>query len=453
MITIKFNGAAKTVTGSCYLVKTQNAKFLVDCGMFQGPDVESKNLEDFEFNPKEIDFVLLTHAHMDHAGMLPKLIGHGFNGPIFATNNTIQISNLLLLDSAKIQEENFQKGMPYGKFTKTVGYAYNTSDVLKTTELLTSVSFDQEFSPKNSIKIKYLEAGHILGAASIEIDIEDEGKTKKIIFSGDIGRKNSKLINTFDKDYKSNPDFVIMESLYGGEYHPPRPDSVSDLISIINETTYRGGNSYIPSFAVERTQEIVNDLKLAYESDFLNHTTSVWLDSPLAQKVTRIYTEALQTTENNLFDFPSFKYVNKFRRSLKIAKNQKQVIIAGSGMADGGRILMHLATGLSDKRNSVIFVGFQAEGTLGRELADGAKTVFIGDQKVIVKAQIHHLHGFSAHGDTSDYLYWLERFKNEDLKTVFLVHAEEERAQALNSILNDKGYNTYIPSLKEEVRI
>jgi len=454
MIEIEFHGAAKTVTGSNYLVKTDKATFIVDCGMFQGEDVEYRNLEDYEYNPAEVDFVLLTHAHIDHSGMLPKLYKHGFRGKIFATSDSIRITSLLLMDSAKIQENNYKSGNFYGKYTKVVGLVYNTADAEETINLFSAVSYEDVFNPAEGINIKYIRSGHILGAASIEADIENGNEPRKIIFSGDIGRTKEHLIPSFDLDYKAEPDYILMESLYGGQIHPKREDSITEMIQIINETMARGGNVYIPCFAVQRTQEILNDLKSAKKQGRIANEVPVSLDSPLAQKVSYIYTTAMQTREDNPFDFPNLQYIKKYKQSTKLHRMNKQIIVAGSGMADGGRIVDHLSFGLRNKRNSVVFVGYQAEGTLGRELVDGAKEVIIGKTKVPVHAKIHHLHGFSAHGDTNDYINWVQRFKSNKLKKVFMIHAEPERSEIMDKELDKIGImESYIPSWKEKVTL
>lgn len=452
MIKIRFCGAAKTVTGSNYVVTTNHGTFVVDCGMFQGPEVENLNLADFQYNPEEVDFTLLTHAHIDHSGMLPKLTKHGFQGPIFATRNTIQITTELLLDSAKIQESNFKRGQFYGKYTQVKALVYNTLDANECIDRFRPVDYDDEFSPADGIKIKYLVAGHILGAASIEVDIEDDGVWKKVIFSGDIGRLKGGIIDTFDTNYKSEPDVILVESLYGGQYHPELQESVNEMVTLISETVKNGGSAFIPSFAVQRTQEILNDLRIAKESGALTDELKVWLDSPLAQRVTRIYTSALQHGADNIFDFENLIYVNKYKQSESLAFKHQQVVIAGSGMADGGRIVEHLSKALDNPKNTVIFVGFQAIGTMGRALTEGAKEIVIGSRNIKVKAKVVLLKGFSAHGDTNDYIAWVNRFKTSKLQKTFLVHAEPERAEALKDILEKEGVQgCYIPSLQEEI--
>lgn len=452
MIKVKFGGAAKTVTGSNYYVETENGNFVVDCGMFQGPDVEALNLEDFQYDPSTVKFALLTHAHIDHSGMLPKLHKHGFRGPIYATAHSIQISTELLLDSAKIQESTFERGDFYGKYTQVKALVYNTKDAQDTIMSFKTVDYDQEFSPVEGIKVKYHINGHILGAAAIEVQIKDGDTTKTIMFSGDIGRKKSIIIPTFEEKLDVKPDFIFVESLYGGEVHQDREDSAQRLVSLIRETIKNNGNVYIPSFAVQRTQEVLNDIRVAKENGQLDREIKVWLDSPLAQRITRIYTTALQRTEKNIFDFENLIYVKKFKQSTAINKMSGQVIIAGSGMADGGRIVNHLFRGLERGRNCVAFVGFQAEGTLGRELVEGSKNVRIGTKSIRVNAKIEHIEGFSAHGDTNDYLAWIKRFDNSSLKKVFLIHANEDRANAMKRVYSENGIEqTYIPSLNEEV--
>lgn len=452
MISVEFFGAAKTVTGSNYLVKTNHGNFVVDCGMFQGPDVEHLNLEDLEYNAQELKFAMLTHAHMDHSGMLPKLIKNGFSGKIYATSNTIQLTTELLLDSAKIQENNFQRGEFYGKYTQIKAIVYNTQTALATISMFSAVAFDRSFEPVPGIKITYIVAGHILGAASILVEVEDEGVIKKIVFSGDIGRVQSPIIPTFNSQFSYNADYVIMESLYGGQVHVDRIVSAQKLVEIIDETTKHGGNAFIPCFAVQRAQEILSDIKDAKEKRELDNDLPVFLDSPLAQRITGIYSRALSNQRDSEFDFDNLIYVKKAKQSAKITNQSGQVILAGSGMADGGRIMDHLIKALPNKKHSVIFVGFQAEGTLGRKLVEGEKKVLIGTKSIDVKAKIYQLEGFSAHGDTNDYTLWLNSFLNQNLKKIFLVHAEIDRSTAFQEHLVGLGIdNSYIPNFKEKI--
>ncbi|MCA9379481.1 MBL fold metallo-hydrolase [Candidatus Dojkabacteria bacterium] len=434
---IQFLGAAETVTGSCYLVQHEGVKFLVDCGMFQGPDVEERNLFDFDFDASTIDFALLTHTHIDHSGMMPKLTKFGFRGPIYATPHTIQLATILMLDSAKIQENNYREGIPW-KHAGKVQLVYNTADAEQAISQLSAVNMDDLFTPAKGINVTFVKAAHVLGAASIEIEMGGE----VFVFSGDIGRQNHDLIGGFDLDHKREVDYIVMESLYGGEYHPKRQESVAEMMTAIKETLESDGSVFIPCFAVQRTQEILNDLKIAKQSGVIGGDVPVYLDSPMAQRVTNIYSQALDHSEDSLFDFPGLKYIRNYRQSQKISRKSGQIIIAGSGMASGGRIVEHLMANLGNSKNLVCFVGYQAEATLGRELTElegsGVKSVVINDKDIKVNARIMHMHGFSAHGDTGDYLSWVERYNSPRLKQIFLVHAEPERAEALQEVLNSK---------------
>lgn len=446
---VQFLGASGTVTGSCYLVTTDTSKFLIDCGMYQGPDVEARNLDDFDFDPSTIDFVLLTHAHLDHIGLLPKLVRHGFAGKIYATMHSVQIGTIILLDAAKIQENNFTQGRPW-QFAGKVEMIYDTKDAEQTLTMFNSVNLNETFSPVDGVEVKYVHAGHILGAASLEIKINGE----VIVFSGDIGRTEHVLIGGFDPTHQLDAKYIVMESLYGGEYHPKRKESVAEMMQIVQKTLSRGGSVFIPTFAVQRTQELLNDFKIAKESGALGKDVPVWLDSPMAQEVTRIYGSALDHTEDSLFNFPNLGYVKHARQSARISKRPGQIILAGSGMANGGRILQHLAHNLGNKKNSVIFVGYQAEATLGRSLVEGAKSIQIDGLNVEVGAEIHYLHGFSAHGDTNDYKAWIGRYYNDGLSKVFLVHSEPERAKAMKDIFESEGKDhPYIPSWKETITL
>ncbi|BCX14077.1 MAG: MBL fold hydrolase [Candidatus Dojkabacteria bacterium] len=455
MITIEFGGAAETVTGSNFLVKSSRGTFIVDCGMFQGPDVEYRNLEDFNYDPSSVDFAVLTHAHLDHCGLFPKLVREGFSGKIYATTSTISLATEILLDSAKIQENNFKRGIPFGKFVDEVKLIYNSKDASDTISQFVSVNFRDTFEPVEGIKITFIRAGHVLGAASVEVEIDDVDGKRTILFSGDIGRAKEKIIDSYDLVYKSNPDYILLESLYGGMFHPPIEDSTQDLLNIVNETLERGGNVFIPSFALQRTQLLLTIFKHAKLNGSLDQDVHVWLDSPLAQRITNIYLKSLQQTDEPLFDFPNLHYVKKYKESIKLRKHKGQIIIAGSGMADGGRIVEHLFHGLKNKKNSVVFVGYQAEGTMGRVLVEGTKKVRIGTKNIPVNARIEYLHGFSAHGDTVDYENWLEPKKSDNLKKVFLIHAEKERAINMKNHLKDELdiANTYIPKWKEVVKL
>jgi metallo-beta-lactamase family protein len=449
MFKVTFIGATETVTGSCYLIETDTTKFIVDCGMYQGPEAEYRNMEAFPFNPNEVDFMLLTHAHLDHVGLIPKLVRHGFNGPIYATLHSAQIGEIIMRDSAKIQENNYSEGIAW-KFTGKVALIYNTHDAENAVEQFRVVNPGEEFVPADGITIKPVTAGHILGAVSFEIEYQG----KVVVFSGDIGRFNQDLIEGFSHEYKREVDYVVMEALYGGKIHPARHESVGEMMGIIRETLERGGSAYVPCFAVQRTQEILNDLKIAKSSGALADDVPVWLDTPMGQKVTRIYSSALDHTEDSKFNFPGLNYIQKHKKSEAISKLKGQIVISGSGMAEGGRILNHIRANISNPLNSFIFVGYQAEQTLGRALVEGAKNIMLDGMPLEVKAKIVHLQGFSAHGDANDYETWVKRYDTEKLKRIFFVHCEFDAARDLKKQFEDKKLDhPYIPRRAEVVEL
>lgn len=455
---IKFLGAAKTVTGSCYLIESQKASFLVDCGLFQGEDVYDRNFENFEFDPKKLDFVILTHAHMDHSGLLPKLVKQGFKGSIYLTIPTAQLSEILLLDAAKIQEGSYRKAdKPKGASFNTEPL-YKTADALRTIEMFESLNFEEEVVPAEGVTFSLVRAGHILGAACVLLDIDGT----KIVFSGDLGREKEAIIFSFDK-LQGNflADYVVMESLYGGELHQSREDAAGDLVRMINETIQRSGNVVIPSFAVHKTQEVLAVLKKAFENEAIPNNVQVVLDSPLAIKATGIYenstgyfdtvnTEETKGSLRNTFKFPNLRISHSQKQSMKYGGKRNSIFIAGSGMAEGGRVIRHLIHNLPGKNNTVIFVGYQAENTKGREILEGAKEVILDRKMVKISAKIERIEGFSSHADHKDLLSWLSNFKTDSLDKVFLTHADPERSIALESDLKQKGYNTNIPEWKEE---
>jgi len=455
---LSFLGAAKTVTGSCYLLEINSQKFLIDCGMFQGKEVEKNNLK-FFFDPSEIDFVLLTHAHIDHSGLIPKLYKEGFTGSVYATSETLELTEILLLDSAKIQERLDPKSKRSRKHfgTKKSQYLYDTNDVYSYIEKVKPVKFNEKFLIGN-ISIKYIRAGHILGAASILVEID----SKRFLFSGDIGRLDQSLIPSYDL-LEEEVDIVIMESLYGGELHSKRSSSISKLVKEVNITASGYGNVIIPSFSVHRSQELMLFLQDALKDNRIKNNVKIYLDSPLAIAATKIYTKYLNSyLKNNLISrkslngvigkgnsvlFERVRYVTENFESLRLIRKNKGVILAGSGMCNGGRIVMHLSKGLKKEKNTVVFVGYQAKDTLGREIVQGNEYVKINNRKVRVRAKIVDLKGFSAHGDNRDLLHWIRDKKSDRLKKVFLVHSEIERSQDFKKQLIKENFSVEIPEL------
>ncbi|MCA9379548.1 MBL fold metallo-hydrolase [Candidatus Dojkabacteria bacterium] len=459
MFKITFLGATETVTGSCYLVQYGNSKFLIDCGLFQGEDVYKRNFDEFDFNASEIDFVVLTHAHMDHSGLLPKLFRKGFTGKIYTTPPTTQLAEILLLDAAKIQESNYSRDNQNGN----TDIIYTTFDSLNAIAGLVSVDFDEEVNISEDIKFTFRKAGHILGASSVFINLGE----KKIVFSGDLGRVDEAIIESFInlQENKYNADYVVMESLYGGVVHQTRPDATNELINLINETIKRGGNVVIPSFAVHKTQEILEILKEAFAKNLIDQEVQVVLDSPLAIKATSIYSNNTTFFDpvkynltdpqivRNIFNFPNLKVTRTHKQSLKSSNKIKSIFIAGSGMAEGGRVIRHLINNLPHKNNMVIFVGYQAEGTKGREILEGQKEIELDRKRVKINADIKRIEGFSSHGDHNDLLEWLKNFDQTGLKKVFLTHADPDRSEAFKTALDEKGITSYIPKWKEVVEL
>lgn len=470
---LRFLGAAQTVTGSCFYIETETNKFLVDCGMYQGVGIEAKNREPFDFDPSELDFVLLTHAHIDHSGLIPKLFKYGFRGVVYLTPQTAALTRILLLDSAKIQEKDSQEEIKENKGE----IIYSTEDAMAAIDSFTSVNFFEKTTILGNDFFQFIPAGHILGAASVYFEVEGKG----FIFSGDLGRINQSIVkNFFDYDIPDlKPDYIIGESLYGNSLHPNREEAVGELMAIINETLQRNGNVIIPSFALHRTQEIIEILKLTTLIKEIKPNVQMFLDSPMAIAIGEVYATnfslfnsafyykdlavsfdgaklqdkrkyVFNLSNSNRLQFDDLRYIRKAKKSLKLLNKSNALIIAGSGMADGGRIVHHLYNGLEHGKNSVIFVGFQAEGTLGRQLVDGAAQVQINDRMIDVKAKIHYLRGFSAHADQNDLKLWLKKYTSSNLKKVFLIHAEEEVQQDYSKQLASEGYNVEIPKLKGE---
>lgn len=456
---LTFCGASQTVTGSCYLLETQGKKILVDCGMFQGKTVEHRN-QRFNFDPREISYVFLTHAHMDHSGLIPKLYREGFEGKIYATSPTIEISELLLLDSAKIQEMNeFRpRNKRFGNQQRVekpkLPLLYETNNVYKALENFVTADIGSWFDVEG-IKVKFVRAGHVMGAVSIII----ESESKKIIFSGDLGREDQSLIPSYelvDEEF----DYVVMESLYGGIDHEGRDESIRKLAEEINLTVGGNGNVMIPVFALHRSQEIMYDLKSAFENSQISSNVQIFLDGPLSISITQIYTKYLlgnnvhfaandnmTLTKENLFIGEANKVVKDHRESIKLLRGQGKVVLAGNGMCEGGRIHNHLPNGLKKEKNKIIFVGYQADDTLGRAIADGQEYIFLKGKKVKVRADVVYLHGFSGHAGNKDLLKWLDNKTSKRLKKVFLTHADIERSTNFKVQIENNGFETVIPDI------
>ena len=455
---ITFIGATHEVTGSCYYLEAAGRKFLVDCGMEQGPDYY-ENVE-IPVACGELDFVLLTHAHMDHSGNLPAIYAKGFQGPIYATDATCHLCDIMLRDSAHIQmfeaEWRNRKGKRQGK--PEFVPAYTMEDAMGVIRNFVSCPYEKVITPAEGISVRFIDAGHLLGSASIELTIREGDKEEKIVFSGDIGNTGQPLIK--DPEYLHSADYVVMESTYGDRSHGEKPDYVKLLAQIIQETFDRGGNLIIPSFAVGRTQEMLYFIR-QIKADNLVHGYdgfTVYVDSPLANEATTIFSEhqydcfdevAMELIHKgiNPISFPGLKISVTSDDSKAINYDEEpKVIISASGMCDAGRIKHHLKHNLWDERNTILFVGYQAVGTLGRALIEGATDVKLFGEPVHVAAHINRMPGISGHADVNGLLDWAKAFAEVRPKKVFVTHGDDAVTEIFAKRLNEElGYDTMAP--------
>ncbi|PYG87603.1 metallo-beta-lactamase family protein [Ruminiclostridium sufflavum DSM 19573] len=461
---ITFLGAAETVTGSCYLVETRETKFLVDCGMFQGSKNEAiLNAEPFSFNPGDLDFMLLSHAHIDHSGRIPKLYMDGFKGDIYATKATVQLCGIMLPDSGHIQETENEwtnrKRQRAGK--SAVKPIYTVKEATDCLRLFKSVKYDEVTKVSEDVKVRFNDAGHILGSSIIEIWVNESGKDTKIVFSGDLGNKDMPILK--DPSLISDADYLVVESTYGDRLHSHKQgaERIEKFINIITETVAMGGNVVIPSFAVGRTQEIIYELNKYMDvfSDKVNKILDlpVFVDSPLATSATQIFRENLDCFDeeakayiangDNPLDFPTLQFTKSPEESRKLNERKDSIIIiSASGMCDAGRIKHHLKHNLWRKDSTVLFVGYQAEGSLGRRIIDGAPKVKIFGEEISVNARIEVIDGFSGHADKEGLLSWIGSF-NRKPKKVFIVHGEKETMPVFaETITGEFGIQCIIPA-------
>ncbi len=462
---IKFVGAAHTVTGSCYLLQTGDESYLIDCGMFQGAKrIRELNNEEFPFHPSDIQAVFLTHAHVDHCGLLPRLVREGFRGRIYATKSTCDLASIMLPDSAHIQESDAElltrKGRRRGdEPTKAL---YSLDDALEALKYFSLVSYEESLKVSDSLSITYHDAGHILGSAILDVAVKEGDKEMKLVFSGDIGQPDQPIIK--DPSHVKGADFVFIESTYGDRLHQIY-DKESALLKIINDTMDRGGNVIIPSFAVGRTQTLLYYFYTLWKAGRLDGDIPIILDSPLAIKATRVFlknfqdfdeeTIALFAKEHSTIRFPQLKISETAAESRNLNSEEgSAIILSASGMADAGRILHHLKHNLWRPESTILFVGYQAEGSLGRRLVDGIKRVRILGEEVAVKAQIKMLDGFSAHADQNQLAEWIEAIRDPKPAKVFIVHGEGHAQEALKDRLQkDFGLECYIPFRGDVARI
>ena len=465
---ITFYGAAKTVTGSCHMVEAGSKKFLVDCGMFQGRLTDQMlNYEDFPFNINEIDFVILTHAHIDHSGRIPKLYKAGFKGVIYASTATVDLCSIMLADSGHIQEKEIEwvnkKRIRAGKAPSDP--MYTAQDGIDSMELFNGIEYEQEIVIDENIKFVMHDAGHMLGSSIIDIDVTENGRTEKIVFSGDLGNVNMPIIK--DPTYIKGVDHLILETTYGDREHGQIEDQSGKFIQILLDTIERGGNVIIPSFAVGRTQEILYEInKYAAMKGISDRIKKipVYVDSPLAVNATKIFEcnpeyyddDALRylLKGDNPLEFENLHFITTSDESKALNDDPTpKVIISASGMCEVGRIKHHLKHNLFRPECTVLFVGFQAEGTLGKKILSGEKLVKIFGEEIAVNAEVKYLDAFSGHADKNGLLTWIEKMEKKP-KNIFLVHGEFSAQQAFKNTVFDRfKIPCIIPSYEESYNI
>lgn len=461
---VTFHGAAQTVTGSMHLIEVNGQRLLLDCGLYQGARAETyaRNLH-FPFDPATIDAVILSHAHIDHAGNLPNLVKQGFRGAIWATPATRDLSVSMLQDSGHIQESDVEfvnkrrarEGQP------PVEPLYTRADALATLKYFMTADYERPTQLLPGVTFTFFDAGHILGSAMVQLDCQEAGRTSRLVFSGDLGRKGLAILR--DPARLTMADYVIMESTYGDRLHETPVEAHDRLATIIKQTFRRRGKIIVPAFAVGRTQELLYALyALTEEAEIPN--LPVYIDSPLATNITevfRLHPECYDAETRQLLDqaegrggpfgFKNLHYVREVKDSKALNfLRESAIIISASGMAETGRILHHLRNNIGDPNSTILFVGFQAENTLGRRLLDGVSPVRIFGEAHTVRATIERVEGFSAHGDRRDLLEWVGRMERPRLRQVFLVHGEPESANALADGIRQLGIaNVAVPALHE----
>lgn len=458
MAKLTFYGAVEGVTGSAYLIETRRSTVLLECGLIQGSrEEELANDKPFPFNISELDAVVLSHAHLDHSGRLPKLVADGYSGPIFMTRATGDLLEIMLKDAAflELRDTEWENKRRRRAGKEEIEPLFTIKDVEATLNLCDGLSYGGRQKIAEDIEVCYRDAGHILGSAIVEIYISDSGEEKKLVFSGDLGNSDAALLR--DPEVVDTADVLLLESTYGDRDHRPMDETLDELESIIEQASKNGGNILIPSFAVGRTQEIIFRLGELYQKGKLNHQT-IYLDSPMAIAATEVYhryqdvynrkdrASLLQANSGSLHSFlPILQYSRTTEESMAINRiKEGAIIIAGSGMCTGGRIRHHFKHNLWRKKSHVIIVGFQAKGTPGRALVDGTKVYKMGGEKITVNATIHTLGGFSAHASQSQLLDWVHNFSNPHPK-LYLIHGESEAKLALQDRLNREGWASEIP--------
>ena len=449
---IQFFGAARRVTGTKHLITTEKGtKILLDCGMFQGINTQDLN-QNFGFDPREVDFVILSHAHIDHSGLLPRLVRKGFKGPIYCTPPTVDLCNIMLLDSAFIQQKDLERINERRKRRGDEGIEllYDENDVRRTLELLIPIEYHQDFwLNTDEVKVRFTDTGHILGSAAVHLTIKDQGIGKQVTFSGDVGRPNDKILCSPEPFPQA--DVIICESTYGNRLHEPEPDMKAHLLRIVRDTCVtRGGKLIIPAFAIDRTQELIYALD-QLENEGLLPRLKVFIDSPLAIKATSIMRKhddyfnpdilGYIEKDGDAFSFPNLFYVSDVEQS-KAINNLKEpcVIISASGMAEAGRIKHHIKNNILDPDNTILIVGYCSPDSLGGALKRGDAEVKIFGETFAVNARVEVMDSFSAHADYTELIQFLKCQDPTQVKTLFLVHGEYENQIVFKHRLEAEGF-------------
>ena len=467
---ITFLGATRMVTGSNFLVEAAGKKFLVDCGLYQGKkELELENYRPFDYNPAEIDFMLLTHAHIDHSGRIPKLYNEGFKNPIYAHKATCDLCGIMLPDSGHIQEmeSEWKNKKRERKGEQTYPPLYTAEDAINSLELFTPVKYDEIIEIDENIHVRFNDAGHMLGSSIIELWINEDGKETKTVFSGDIGNNDIPLLDS--PTMIESCDYLVMESTYGSRLHMKNDEKAEMFLNIVSETIDNGGTVVIPSFAVGRTQEILYELNKIKENrddeEFRRKYKTlmkvpVYVDSPLAISATEIFRQNTDLFEDeikekieagdNPLEFPGLKFTQTADESKALNESTEPcIIISASGMCDVGRIKHHLKHNIWNPKNTILFVGYQAPGTLGYSIVNGAKKVTLFGEEIAVNARIEYIEGYSGHADQEWLMNFIYSFITKP-KHIFLVHGEEESQDVLkNKILEETGIGVSIPEYGE----
>ena len=457
---LSFYGADQCVTGSCHCLEVNGRRILVDCGLQQGRDEVSNDA--FPFAANDIDFVLVTHAHIDHTGRIPMLVKQGFQGRIVATRLTADLMDIMLQDSAHIQESDaeWKNRKAERSGAPRVEPLYTIEDAQRVSQYMTTCEYNQPLDLCEGVRVEFVDAGHLLGSASILVTATEGGITKQIVFSGDIGNVDQPIIR--DPTYLTGADYVVMESTYGDRNHTEVWSYTDDLAKIIDETIAKGGNVVIPSFAVGRTQELLYFIREIKDKGMVKSDPDfpVYIDSPLAKKATTIFTgdlrgyldeAALELVQDgtHMFNFTNLRMTETSEESKMLNMDPTpKVIISASGMCDAGRIRHHLKHNLWRPECTVVFVGYQAEGSLGRRLLNGVGSVKLFGEEIAVRARIVNFHGLSSHADRDGLLRWIEHFSPRP-RQVFVVHGDQEVTEVYANTLREKGLAAHAPNYEE----